>query len=554
MAASLGRTAEAAPVQFAAHEAVCGAGVLFVLPALLAQGLLRTKEVYQWPAKAYYSLESVILTLAIMALARIKTPEQLKQCKPGEIGRIIGLDRIPEVRCVRDKIRLLSDQKKTLQLNHKLLEQWVQPEESMILCIDGHQRIYYGKKAHIPVKYISRQRLCLNATTEYWVTDLKGSPVLVTLGELSEKLQTAIEQDIVPVLKETSAYQQRTQAADDAPRCTLVFDREAYQPAFFKRLWDQHRIAVITYRKNVKDKWEDKCFEKAVVRVIEQDIDMLIHEQKVELGGVSFREVRRLGAGGHQTSVITNNETLTTAQVAGYMFSRWSEENFFRYMSMDYDFDKMLQFGTEEVEQNSKIVNPPYRQLTYQLKKHREKIARLEAKLYPVIDEMVDAHVDAAVILTRKQHDIRDQITAMKEQEEVLKQQRKNAPTHITIREMPQQQRFNKLKTESKLLLNIIKMIAYRAETAVASLLQPHLKAAAKEKRMLVKQIIQSPADMIPDEQNNTLTICLHALSTPRHNKAVAELAKILTDTETIFPGTNTRLIFKTTAPVNYEE
>ncbi|MGH7238652.1 MAG: putative transposase, partial [Candidatus Saccharimonadales bacterium] len=92
VAASLGRTSGTAPVEFSGHQALCGAGVLFLLPSLLAQGLLRAKEVYRWPEKAYYSLESVILTLAIMALARIKTPEQLKQCKPGEIGRIIGLD------------------------------------------------------------------------------------------------------------------------------------------------------------------------------------------------------------------------------------------------------------------------------------------------------------------------------------------------------------------------------------------------------------------------------------------------------------------------------
>lgn len=553
MAASLGRTSQTAPIQFSSHQALCGAGVLFLLPSLLAQGLLTTREVYQWAEKAYYSLESVVLTLAIMALARIKTPEQLKQCKPGEIGRIIGLDRIPEVRCIRDKIRFLSDQNKTLELNKKLLDQWVQPDDSVILCVDGHQRIYYGHKANLPVKYISRQRLCLNATTEYWVTDLKGSPVLVTLGELSEKLQTAIEDDIIPVLKETEAYKRHASRNDDGPRCTLVFDREAYQPAFFKRLWDNHRIAVVTYRKNVKDTWDEKCFEKAVVRVIEQDVDMLIHEQKVELKGVTFREVRRLGSAGHQTSVITNNEVITTAQIAGYMFSRWSEENFFRYMSLDYDFDKMLQFGTEPVAETSRIVNPEYRQLNYKLKKHREKIARLEAKLYPVIDELVNAPVDNVVALTHKQQDIREQITAMKEQEAVLKQQRKNAPTHITVEEMPKDQRFNKLKTESKLLLNIVKMIAYRAETAVASMLQPHLKTAEREKRMLVKQIIQSPADMIPDEENNTLTICLHTLSTPRYNKAAAELAKILTETQTVFPGTDTMLIFETTAPPNYE-
>jgi hypothetical protein len=34
-----------------------------------------------------------------------------------------------------------------------------------------------------------------------------------------------------------------------APRCTLVFDREAYSFAFSQLLWYQHRVAGITCRK-----------------------------------------------------------------------------------------------------------------------------------------------------------------------------------------------------------------------------------------------------------------------------------------------------------------
>ena len=147
-----------AQVRFEQSEAVCGAGVLFLLPALIEQGLLKTNDVYHLPSSHYYGLESVVLTLAFMALARIKNPEQLKQCKPGEIGRIIGLDRIPEVRCLRDKLKLLVDQQKATELNNNLIDHWYNddPEQTAFLYIDGHQRIYYGHKANLPVKYISR--------------------------------------------------------------------------------------------------------------------------------------------------------------------------------------------------------------------------------------------------------------------------------------------------------------------------------------------------------------------------------------------------------------
>jgi transposase-like protein len=91
-------------------------------------------------------------------------------------------------------------------------------------------------------------------------------------------------------------------------------------------------------------------------------------------------------------------------------------------------------------------------------------------------------------------------------------------------------------------------MICYRAETSVANTITQFLKDK-DDKRMLVKQIIANHADIMPDYENNTLTITLHTLSAPRFNNAAAHLAELLTQTEINFPNTNLRLIFKTTAP-----
>jgi hypothetical protein len=55
------------------------------------------------------------------------------------------------------------------------------------------------------------------------------------------------------------------------------------QPAWFKKNWDEHKIAVITYRKNVKDKWDKNLFKPYSVKVFEQDVTMLLHEKKLNL-------------------------------------------------------------------------------------------------------------------------------------------------------------------------------------------------------------------------------------------------------------------------------
>jgi len=71
-------------LDFKASESVPNAGVLFALPALLSVGLLHhTQKHFQLP-KGYYGLASIFLLLAFMALARVKSIEQLRYHAPGE--------------------------------------------------------------------------------------------------------------------------------------------------------------------------------------------------------------------------------------------------------------------------------------------------------------------------------------------------------------------------------------------------------------------------------------------------------------------------------------
>jgi len=487
-----------------------------------------------------------------MALSRIKNPEQLKLCKPGEIGRLIGLDRVPEMKCLREKIKLLSQQEQSTQFNNSLIDLWYpynNHSDADFLYIDGHVRIYYGQKANLPLKFVSRQKLCLSATSEFWINDARGMPVMMVMGELSEKLQTIIESQITERLIEAKLISAKIDTIEH-PQCTLVFDREAYEPAFFHRLWDKYRIATLTYRKNVKDKWAEKDFKNVKVDVMGQCINMHLCEGKTELGGYSFREVRRLGISGHQTAIITNNPTLKIQEVAGRMFARWSQENFFRYLIQDYDFDKMISYGVETIDMEKQVVNPQYRKLTHKLKKIREKKRRIEAKFYPMMEQVMDDDLDKIPKITDKQAQYKLQIDQLAKEENNLIQQRKKLQARIKLAQMPEEKRYNKLKTESKILMNVIKMICYRAESSMAVILAPYLANADKEKRMVVKQIIKSNADLIPDYKEQTLTVRLYSLAANRYNIAVKKIVKLLNESETIFPGTNLKLIFETSSAI----
>ena len=531
------------------HQGLPMGGVLFLIPALCAQGLLRFEKTHSIN-KGFYSLPSILLTLAMIYLCRIKNPEQLKQCKPGELGRIIGLDRVPEVKCLRRKISQLSDQNAMQELNRQLLEKWLPaPEkEQLILYTDGHVRIYNGDKANLTSKYVSRQKLCLAGTTDFWLNDTQGQPLMVCIGELSEKLQHVILSDMVPELINLPALIQarenneRLPSQTRQPVCTLVFDREAYQPSFFWDLWEKYSIAVITYRKFVKDKWETQDFVKLDVNDKES---MLLCEKEVVLDGHNFREVRCLREGGHQTSIVTTNPSLSLPAIAKEMFNRWSQENYFKYMDSDYDLNHLAQYGVQAIDPDKEVVNPDYRKISNQIKKEKEKLGRMKAQLLKEVDLGSEESMDQFGQCLQNQTKLNQKIQRKETLIADMIEKRKPIPPRIKLAQMPEDKRYNKLKTESQLLTNTIKMICYRAETALANLLHPAFKRAEHEKRMIIKQIIQSHADIVPDSNQKTLTITLHGMATPRFNQAVESILETLNNSNTLFPETDLKMIFK---------
>ena len=546
---SLGRLTQASTM-FEANQSVQYAGVLLSLPALESQGLTTLMENYD-ELDGYYGLSHVLLLLSMMALSRIKSPEQLKNHAPGELGKLLGLDRIPEVKCLRGKISQLISQQKAQSIQEKLLSYWMGKQWTDLFYIDGHVRVYSGDKAQLPKRYVSRQKLCLAGSMEYWVNDQQGLPLFSVMGELSQKLKDAIIEQLLPVLLTQSAPfvdEQLLEQHPLTPRFTLIFDREGYEPAFFVKLWTEHQVAVITYRKNVTDLWEEESFKQMEIPSFHQNVTMRICEREIVLADYPFREIRCLSDNGHQTSIMSTNKVLTTPLIASNMFSRWNQENFFRYMIQDFDFDKVIEYGYEAENQMKTVVNPLYSKLSQQLKKLKEKKSRLQAKIYAHIEDDLVKDLDTIAQSLAQQAQIHEKIVQFDQQITLLTQQRKEQPARISLQDMPEDKRYNRLKKESKLIINIIKMIAYRAETTLLNLIRPHYINHHKDGRTLLKEIFTTPADITPDYQNKTLTITIHSLSSPRRNKALIQLCQILTDIGHIYPGTDLTMIFKSMA------
>lgn len=487
-----------------------------------------------------------------MYLCRIKNPEQLKHISPGEFGKIMGIDRIPEAKCLRKKMYNICTQKKADKWKMKLANQWASNEENEFYYIDGHIQVYTGSMAKLGKKHVSRQKLCLPGMQEFWVNNKEGMPYFFITGQVNEKLIEMLETHIIPKLLNEippKYTEQQLQNDPDLPRFTIVFDREAYSPSFFEKLWDKHRIAVITYRKNVKDQWAQNDFQAYSVEIDGNKTRMELEEKPVELDEVPMREIRRK-SDGHQTSVITTNKKLSITSVAIYMFSRWTQENFFRYLRQDYDLDKLMFYAVEQIDKDFEVVNPEYNNLNYKLKKIREKINRRMATLYKLKEENVKDNLDNAAKYLTKQTKMQEELHLYQKQEYALLKKRAKISYKIKIEDMAESMRYNKLYTESKSFQNIIKMICYRAESSFATLLSSFYCKHANEKRTLVKSIIKTNADIIPDYQNNKLTIKIYSQSSARMNKALGKICRNLNETKTKYPGTN--LVMNLTSATNF--
>ena len=297
--ASLGKL-QAAPIHFEVVDDVPKGGVLCALPALLSLGLLRHHQEHFTLPAGYYPLETIFLSIGFLALARVPSFEALRYEPPGEWGKLLGLDRIPEVRTLREKIQLLCQEGPEVRhWSGTLAQEWmeVQPESAGVLYIDGHVRVYHGQQTELPRRYVARQKLCLRGTTDYWVNAMDGQPFFVVTQAVDPGLLKVLEEQIVPRLLVEVPRQPTAQALAAnryLARFTTIFDRAGYSPEYFKKQWEQ-RIAVTSYHKFPQGQWADEEFSLHKVRLVNgEEVELMLAERGVCLSnGFWVREVRQ---------------------------------------------------------------------------------------------------------------------------------------------------------------------------------------------------------------------------------------------------------------------
>ena len=536
--AATGQLPEAAPV-FTPAEAVRGAGVLCALPALVHLGLLTVgARVYGRLRSGFYGLQSILLTLAFMALLRVRSPEQLAGTAPGELGRCLGLDRAPEVKTLRRKLEELAAQRQAAAFQQGLAAHWLtqDPDAVGVLYIDGHVRPYHGHQHRLSETHVARRRLCLPATTDVFVNDQTAAPVFRVTAPANEKLLPMLRTAVLPAIRRLVGPDRRV---------TVVFDREGWSPAAFAELL-RDGFDFLTYRKGQTRRWPGPAFAEVTGTVAGQPVTYTLAEKRVRLrNGLAVREVRRLTATGHQTAIVTSRTDLAPFEIAARMFARWQQENFFRYMRHSFALDALVTYAAEPADPSRTVPNPARTQLRAQVATVRRTLATQEQAYgaealanpegqRPTMRGFKIAHGKLAQAIRT----LRAQIIR-------LRARLRACPARIPVGERQPPETVVQLAPEAKLLTDSLKCAAYRAETALVQLLAPTYARTEEEGRALLREVFTSPADLVPDAAAGLLRVRLHSLANPRSNRALAPLCQALTATETCFPGTTLRLVYE---------
>ncbi len=530
--ACFGLLDDATPI-FGDVRGVPGAGVLSAVPFLVAGGIFRiAHKLYGEIGPAFYGTRTTFMTLLMMAVGRIKRPETLKEHDPQTLGRVLGLDRAPEVKTLRKKLTRLASYHKATELGAQLARLRVEQRGQLVgfLYVDGHVRVYHGKR-NIPKTHVARMRLAMPATTDYWVNDQSGDPLFVVTAQANAGMVKMLPSVLAEVRRLVGER-----------RVTIVFDRGGWSPKLFQQILDA-KFDILTYRKGKARRIREQRFTLCSAKVDGHLVEYRLHDQVVRyLGGkLRLRQVTRLMDDGHQTQVITSRFDLTDIELAYRMFERWRQENFFKYAREEFLLDALADYQVEPDDPTRTVPNPARRALDKEVRAARAEVAKLEQAYGAAAVNNPEGRRPTMRGFKIAHGKIGKQLRAARDGLAKLLARRRALPERVEVRDVSPEA-VVKLATERKHLTNIIKMVAYQAESDLVAALSESYARCDDEGRTLLHELFRAIADIAVAQ--GELRITLHALSSPHRTLAVQNLCVVLNETATLFPGTRLTMRF----------
>jgi hypothetical protein len=366
---------------------------------------------------------------------------------------------------------------------------------------------------------------------QYWVNDRSGDPLFV----LTAPANAGLCKMLLPILHDI-----RRLVGDR--RVTVVFDRGGWSPKLF-RLLLQEKFDFLTYRKGKTRRINPRRFVHRKAKLDGRRVAYQLHDQAVRFlkGKLRLRQVTRLTDDGHQTPVITSRWKLRAIEVAYRMFERWRQENFLKYLREEFLLDALVDYQVQPDDPTRTVPNPARRRMDQQIRTARAEVAKLEQAYGAAAADNPEGRRPTMRGFKIAHGTVGKKLRVARERLAQLVDRRRALPQRVEVRDVTDGAVL-KLSTERKHLTNLIKMVAYQAESDLLALLQTNYARAEDEGRTLLHELFHTPADIVTAGPELRVTLC--PMSAPHRTLAVRAICESLNAAALTFPGSHLRLRF----------
>ncbi|WP_443449017.1 putative transposase [Glutamicibacter arilaitensis] len=522
----------------------------------------------------------------LRTLAGEPRAEGARRLKPADLGRILGLDRAPEVKTIRRKHQELAAQTHAVELLVALGKHHLASTEptgegdalGLLLYVDGHVRSYQGSKK-IGKQYSTRLKYPVPASMETWVSDASGAPVFMVMAAPSKNLVGELR-GLVPQLRAL---------VGDQRRVLIGFDREGWSPALFEYLYEQG-FDVLTWRKGsipdldpgifrkarFTNQWgQDHEWKQAADTVVGVEVDAKARKNAEAAGEASdetgalvpsvgvtvdgmfgMRQVSRIVAAGKQVRestgeadrqihLLTTNTTLSAGELIFHIGRRWRQENYFRYARQHFALDSHDTYQHTVDDVTRSVPNPAKEKA----KQARDAAAAVVSTLSSVADaQMLRLNTpepgETRVVSNAEVNQINAPVIKAEQALHKATKKWEKIPARLPLGEVNPGQLV--LETEHKQLLHAVRMSAFNASMAMVADIRSHtgLRSVFKDANEFVRQALTGSGDLDP-RTDGFLDVVLDPLPTRRETVALGEMCERLSETRTRYPGTDRVLRYR---------
>jgi len=469
------------------------------------------------------SVAQVVGMVALGFALRLRSIEGFKTALARDFGVLLGLPVVPCVQTLRTHLCALAESVAPDAILRALLAACVQlePVWEGAYYVDGHFSPYAGQEP-VAKGWNATRRLAEPGHTDVHVHDATGRALFF----LNRPLNDSLVKVLPLVVKEI-------RAVIPDQRVVLIFDRGGYSGAGFRALTEQG-IGFITYLKGRKARRRFPS-DRFVHRWWEIDDPAGIGKRQRHVYRIYTRGTRIRGAGLVRTLVIedgegqipvlTNCDEMPVAKAVHLLRLRWRQENSFKYLSMHYGIEQIIQYGVTTATDDRLVDNPARVRLHQQIADVRATLVFQEAD----IGQAVMAGASAGTAVTSH---IRRTTRVLEARLARLEHRLAQTPAKVPVKSLPRRpQTRATLKSDRHDLVTGVKLATYNAERLLARRFFRHYQDP-RDWLTIFRSLLQLPGSLT-QRQDGTIDVHLHAPDQPRIHRA---LVAFLTDINALNP------------------